>query len=222
MSFLDMETSETLPLCEPAIDPDLTSTQCAAAKEGPSIDAVQARQGKVETAKERQERLDRLREEKQLKKVAVDQRRSIRESCGKETVARHRARQRTTIASYFRRKDPCDRKRKCGNAFDDVECVPETTSGGSESSVNARVPGSAEKNAIHILSSDSSGDEGSSQSATGASTSNAGSPNLHSAPPGGIGVDTDVDVKEDDLSTDDAADSDSDEEEEPAEPATKR
>jgi hypothetical protein len=53
MSFLDMETSETLPLCKPAVDPDFTSTQCAAAKEGPPTDAVQARQGKVETAKER-------------------------------------------------------------------------------------------------------------------------------------------------------------------------
>jgi hypothetical protein len=114
--------------------------------------------------------------------VAADRRRSIRESCRKETAAQHRARQRTTIAAYFRRKDPRNRKRKRGDAFDDAECIPETTSGGSESFVDANVPGSAEKNAIHILSSDSFGGEGSFQSATGASTSTAGSPSLHSAP----------------------------------------
>jgi hypothetical protein len=123
----------------------------------------------VEIAKERQERLDCLKEEKQLKKVAADRRRSIRESCGKETTAWRRARQRTTIAAYFCREDPCDCKHKRGDAFDDAECVPETTSGGSESFVDANVLGSAEKNAIHILSSDLSRGEGSSQLAIGAS-----------------------------------------------------
>jgi hypothetical protein len=169
MSFFDIENPDSLPLSEPAPGVDILVTQCPCKEEVLVANGIQARCRKVETETEKQARLNCLREEKSLKRVATEKRKCIRDRCRKEVEARRRARQRTTIAAT------------CGLGQSD----PQTSSDGSDPSVEAYVLGSTEKNAINLLSFESSGPDVSSHSGSHANASSSGSTPLLSPSSGG-------------------------------------
>jgi hypothetical protein len=210
MSFLDMENPDSLPLFEPAPGVDILVTQHPCEEEVPVADGMQARCWKVEIETEKQARLNHLREEKSLKWVVAEKRKCIRDHCGKEVEARRRATQRTTIAAYFRREDPRDCKRKRGDDGGLGQSDPQTYNDGSNPSVEAYVPGSAEKNAINLLSSDSSGLDVSLHSGSHASASSSGSTPLLSPSSSGGNQKPSCDDDIDDALDDDIDDSDSD------------
>jgi hypothetical protein len=87
MSFFDIENPDSLPLSEPAPGVDILVTQCPCKEEVLVANGIQARCRKVETETEKQARLNCLREEKSLKRVATEKRKCIRDRCRKEVEA---------------------------------------------------------------------------------------------------------------------------------------
>jgi hypothetical protein len=99
-----------------------------------------------ESTEEWKARIQRIKVEKSLKKVALERRKSIREKCKKAEEGRRRAWQKTTIIAYFLSDDP--RRRKCSDDDRTSEAV---------SSIFPDALGSTAKTAITLLSFDSNG-----------------------------------------------------------------
>jgi hypothetical protein len=99
----DADLSAVVPLPE-ALNADQLHMTLACPS--PEADPTLVRRGREETLEERAARIVRIREEKKLKQVVTDKRRSLRQRCGMEEEGRRRAKQKSMIAAYFTRDDP--------------------------------------------------------------------------------------------------------------------
>jgi hypothetical protein len=140
-------TTPIFPLLREAFDGD--QLQMTPPRPSPKAEPALAQRGWEETTEERVARILKIREEKRLKQVVAEKRKSLKQRCGMEEEDRRRAKQKSTIATYFACDDPRSGKRQR-----DEDCSEEVMS-----LVLSDTPGSAMKTIIILLSSDSSGSE---------------------------------------------------------------
>jgi hypothetical protein len=99
----DADLSVATPLCE-ALDAD--QLQTTPPRPSPKAESALTRCGREETVEERATRIVRIREEKRLKQVAAEKRKSLRQRCGMEEEDQRRTKQKSTIVAYFTCDNP--------------------------------------------------------------------------------------------------------------------